>query len=767
MPTQYYTTEPTLSSTGGTNISGQTAEIIISNQNPETQLSTGYFIQAKNFIIGGATETNGSGVATSGTNIYEGGNVDTGISKVTFTDLGDPINSPGQNDVKATVTFGTVSPAADQSFHIDIDEKTSDPITLLPSRKVCFFLKVKYNLLWTHKFYVPVGDGSSWTEASNPYANITRTLLNPSTFATDGFYRYKFEGDIVNYSESADYSVTRVAFLRSFDASTTIDALPTGPTQGVLTATNYNHILLEGSFSLDVSGEASSPYYSSEYNIDMNEVLSSYTNSVGSQMVVPMAYWYDISVNPIDESWAIEDDDIKCDMGHTIELNVFALDPPGPSPLDGNPIIKSVQIPNYLDNNSGYRSIVVRGTPGAEYKINLIESQNLTSATPATSNGYYNFSSLNAFQTAQPENVFTLSSRGVNSHQFLIPKISSEKRYDVTVTGHKDTSVDTKVNTYLSNNFINKKAPYTITINATATTGLFDLTGSAASFVIKKRASASGYSNAISHTTVEATLASAVSSSTRLELTSTPTNIDVGMYVITPMGGTGIPHKTTVTDVNNNIITVSANCTLASGAELRFDSDDTGIYPFTLVCPAGGSAGSFKNLAAIADDNASYDPAGSLITGSGILNSATTSGSSTTVQLDSSRDIQRAQVGMFLASADISTPDGNFVEITANEGVGGGSKGQIAIASAQTLTADSEVSVVEDPRVDADGNPTATSRVSAGGVILVHAQATITTSSGDPANNQEVATVTGYLQCNQTSRSSTIPFYIETMLTST
>ena len=64
------------------------------------------------------------------------------------------------------------------------------------------------------------------------------------------------------------------------------------------------------------------------------------------------------------------------------------------------------------------------------------------------------------------------------------------------------------------------------------------------------------------------------------------------MYVTIPMNGAGIPHKTTVTKIDRDIITLSANCNIAANAQVRFDTPSSKIFPYTLTCPAGDPVGS-------------------------------------------------------------------------------------------------------------------------------------------------------------------------------
>ena len=84
--------------------------------------SSGYTIAPNNFVIGNATETNGSGVPTlSETNIWEGGNVDSIVQKVEFIQSG--------GNVLARVYCEATSFVANHDVYIDIDENPNNAVT--------------------------------------------------------------------------------------------------------------------------------------------------------------------------------------------------------------------------------------------------------------------------------------------------------------------------------------------------------------------------------------------------------------------------------------------------------------------------------------------------------------------------------------------------------------------------------------------------------------------------------------------------------------
>ena len=275
MPTKYNTTDATLAANSGVDIDNATAEIIISPINPVTNLHTGYFIEAKNFIIGNGEESNGSGAAATGTNIYQnvsgdGWNVDAGISKVAFTNIGNAgdIN----NTVKATVTFsdGTAAtvPTADAAYHIDIDESTTYPITNVFPRQVCFNVRIPYHTLFSHEFYLPNNDNTTWVVAGNPALGVTRTLIGSTPTQIGEFYTYRFEGTITDYDPVTFYTLCRVLFVRTNPINgVSIDPLPGAGDPN----SEYDHFFVAPNSYVDVSGALSNPYYDQAYNVDVTQ----------------------------------------------------------------------------------------------------------------------------------------------------------------------------------------------------------------------------------------------------------------------------------------------------------------------------------------------------------------------------------------------------------------------------------------------------------------------------------------------------------------
>jgi hypothetical protein len=161
-------TSNTFTALAGASISNQEVELTISPLN-------GHLLSASNFQIGGATETNDLLVPTSGTGIWQDGNVDSGVTKVKFEDNGTP--NTGNNTVKATVTLdGFNAPSSSTIYNIDIDEVASNPVVDVEFRSFCF------TYAWDH---LPIF-ASGHVPDPNPPNPEDPWLFNNSDFISAG-----------------------------------------------------------------------------------------------------------------------------------------------------------------------------------------------------------------------------------------------------------------------------------------------------------------------------------------------------------------------------------------------------------------------------------------------------------------------------------------------------------------------------------------------------------------------------------------------------
>jgi hypothetical protein len=881
----YYTIAGTKTIQVGDNLNGTYSDITITPIDPDTGVHTGYHIQASNFKIGGGEESDGSGSAATGTNIYENlsetWNVDTGVTKVVFTNNSntpDDIN----NTVKARVHFGSVSPSAAGNINIDIDERTDNPFQLAPSRKVCFQVWLKYDTNVTYEFYQPSINTHDWTVAANPYLGVTRTQTDDGT--TDGWIKYKFEGTINSYVESQVYDLIRVGVLRA-NLGLAIDTLPT-VSAGV---TEPNFSTHDFYITNDhVSWAGTPPQYVNAYNHELFQI----TNTNNQAYVIGAT----LSYNPLDTDGfsELEDGDF-CGLGHTFKIDHRIFQPA--DPVDAGDEIYNVTFPPTLPNTCNHETIVVKGTVGAKYSLNLQKMESTTSTKVTNTAGYYSFSGgLRGFKDviSRPKsNEFTIDSSGRKHHNFILPKTTSAERYEVFITPVGTTKAKSGVPTKAGEGTILRDGITTITIQAEADTEAnWQLSGDASESGVtpvrtrsfSRRKTAQPHSN---HFSISARAASAVSASTKLVLDREYRNIQPGMYVITPMAGDGVPYNTKVSAVRNRTVILSANCTIAQNADVIFESNTSQIFPFNLTIPAGFTTGSemittdYTDNGTFTNDNGNWsalDTTGGDVTLSrsgtkmqvttttdneiegaeladdymdstvvgqvyrvsmdlqlttpssgtmsmqmGIGGGLSSAFDITTTETTYTKDIVATSTDGHLliyntsATASVFTVDNvsvkrlSYKNLTAtntdpSNSLGGTSEGLTAVVDGNT-TNSNDVTVVSpgqrkvqvgmivrsneiaestgvkgvntstrvitmnDPQSLTSGttltfntDPDLTTPVTTDGVYLIHAHATI--SEAGSVNNQEVAQVYGYLRVNRPTETVTLPFYLDTILTS-
>lgn len=120
-----------LTGTVGTAVTaGETISAVIKPIDENGDIS-GYYIEAKNFMIGNATQGTGSPTLL---NTWTGGNVDTEVNSIVFADLGTPGDI--DNTVSMVVTLNGFTPAAEvDTLTFDVDENPAHPISIFVESK--------------------------------------------------------------------------------------------------------------------------------------------------------------------------------------------------------------------------------------------------------------------------------------------------------------------------------------------------------------------------------------------------------------------------------------------------------------------------------------------------------------------------------------------------------------------------------------------------------------------------------------------------------
>jgi len=464
----WYTTIATATELGGTDLVDDLYDIVISPVDPDTGMHSGTYIQASHFKIGGsATET------STGSGVWQSGNLDSGIASVTFTDLGTAgsIN----NTVKARVKMGTISPEVDTSFHIDIDEKTTGGTTQVATRVIWFNVKIPDSDYWTHAFYQPWSN--AWVPQSAVNGSVTRVLLSSPT-AANPWYKYRFSGTIDNYQLDADYEIVKIGAFRTnpstqqlLDASPSASTVPDfNPHNHYFTYNTVNTAIQFATYYPDAYSTALAEWHAPQIDVEGN---------ISDQPGVPYALSLTISYNPPDTwvGWVL--DQYLGWLGHTITWN-FDVTEPLVEIAPNDDEVTGVQIPTELDSTSGYQTIVVRGTVGATYELSITERTSLKDFTPTK---FYNFTGVGRLKTTyNGKNKFIIDSSGRNKHIFMLPDVTEKKMYDVVLSPVGSTTIKDGLPTKLGDKTFMKTGYNTLTIRATAATEAnWDLSGTGTS----------------------------------------------------------------------------------------------------------------------------------------------------------------------------------------------------------------------------------------------------------------------------------------------
>lgn len=745
----WYTIAGTADKTSGTDLNGTHINFTITPVNPDTGVHSGAYLNALNFKIGGATEVDGSGDAATDTGIWANGNVDTGVAKVQFTDNG--LTGDINNTVNAKVTFSSTTPTNNASYFVDVDEKTTNPISYSANRNVCFKVQLPYDENLMYEFYEAGVGPQTFTSQAATGGDITRTLLNPVTFEDDGFYNYQFSGTINNYDEDHAYDIVRILARRAH-LGNAIDPLPGA---GDPNFDIHDFFItwppsIAYNYGMDYPSLYAAVYQANQHS---HNFFYSSTNST-----IPIAYHIDISYNPSDYDFIREHEQGgMCNLGHAFYINIDTTDPT-PTIVE-EPEVQDFGVNSTINEEGGYIDIVVTGNTGAEYEIELRQTASVDTSDTASTGGFYNFSGTGGFQTTRPIGVNTFVLNSSNTHRALIPRSTSDVRYNIFLNPRGSTTIKQGLPTVSSHRTLLQRGVSTITLQATAAVPAnFDLTTDAAStraVFNKRKINTTPVTNAV---TVLSEVLSDVSSSTRIVLKRADSRLTEGMYVIHPFG-TGVQRETKITRVNRNIITVDKNATLAAGDEISFVRNTANIVPFTLLARAGqGSDSDYQNLSV--KTGADYKPAEAIgglesdayFTVNGAVNN------SQNIVVD--QEIYKVRPDMAISGKGISSLTGkNFVTVSS---INVATK-TITVSDNVTLEDNQTINFIENPESDFDAK-LGLSPVSVNGIEVLHVQGEITVSDADPGTNQERCAISGYLDIANVSQSATLPVYLESVI---
>ena len=559
---------------------------------------TGYLIEAENFKIGGATE--------SPTLTWDGGNIDSVIDKVVFSNngtIGDPANT-----VKARVYFNNIAPTAsgnygiNKTFYVDIDEDPSNPPVLATSKHRDVCIKTEY-----------VYDSNHTVSVVN-ISDITETVLNDGTSTGQTLNRHNG-----NVNDNVSTKIAEFTFVR--DAGYYYQALPT---------------VSFGNIGND---------YSNAYSYQINSIT--YGSGLITGFKVAIYYTPPSIVDPAGG---------LCELGHEAVIR-FRL---APVVTQTTNTITKLQFTDKIGVNGGSHSIKVSGIVGTQYAINTYKTSGTGSSSAAGGDAYFDYKQ-NKYVSSNPvgsntNNNFTIGTKGYTYSSLSIPASAADARYEIfltsvassTVSGVPDSAGETGGN-------ILQYGQKTITFGPS--TGTASNFGTLPSAITITRPDTSQFGERYSNYKKTKTYycqvqgsnevrgSSKGTSSTRLVLNDNSKNniIKAGWHVF----GTGIPYNTTVTKIDGNTVTLSQAAT-ANNTTLNFYKNTSEINLFSFTITPNSNVLNPTSSKTVEDDGLTKI-AGAAATVKVNTNAAL--GASTTLTLDSTDDLA---IGMTAAGTGIT-----------------------------------------------------------------------------------------------------------------
>jgi hypothetical protein len=478
---------------------------------------SGYDLHADRFRIGGATE--------SPADTWTGGNVDTGINKVVFSNngtAGDPANT-----VNAKVyLLDAYQPSEEKTLYIDIDE-TSTKLDFERPREIYLNTKFAYN----------ANQGVASTDLPGARAGMGAAVLSDTELddgEVSGTEHWAFSGTV---DEGKSTLVAELTF----------------------TATGTRFYKYEPSASFENLKEFEGDYFT--------EITSTRSSGSISSFVVKVFY------SPNTRA-AVSDEEVS-KLGHLLNINYVLQD-------KTTAVTNTIYGVNYITEMprvGGDFIISVLGTVGAEYTIGLEQKSALDSNITAS---HHNFSTL-AFGAAQDKASGTIGSNGISRHSAVLPLVTADTRYDIVIegAGSPTASLGSNVKTLPEANTITQYGSRTLTISPVEYSSGTSSYGSLPSNItIQRPLKHEGHKYSSSkHKKFTADGGTGGVSSARLILNKPDPRIVGGMIVT----GAGVTHGTTVVDNIMGVVTLSVASTIAADTTLGFTENNSAYAPFTFT----------------------------------------------------------------------------------------------------------------------------------------------------------------------------------------
>ena len=644
-----------------------------------------YNITASNFRIAGATE--------SPANTWTGGNVDSPITAVVFSD-----NNDNAGTVNAKVYIGSFTPANFNTLYIDIDEDETTPPVTTEDRNVCIRLQ--------HTQHDNAGSSTAYADITTP--DITET----GPIAQSGLPSWY----VSSHQGVVQSNTTTLISRHTFTAASgyVYDTMPTVTFTNLFSYAGLGSDAYDGAYTANIIPT----YVANSNNLSSFIVEISYTPPNDPEILHSEA-----------ENPTLDD---HCKLGHRAWVD-FSVASTTINKIADNTITR-VDIPTTAPYYGGSIPISVYGTSGAKYRISVQKKTSLTDAATVNS-GYYNWPNAQ-FSTVDVsgENnqlVGTIGTNGRSRHVIKLPEVTSDTRYDVYLD-----NVTTGTRATLASSIPTADGDASITQYGTRTATFAPTTYSASSYgtlpanvTITRpyRYDGDKYASTIYYET-KVTSGPASSASTRLILQKTKAatrkmqGIKAGQYVI----GSGVPHNTTVVNIKENIVTLSAAATVAAGTVLKFVKANSSVKPFSFAIVENSGGDDLRVTAGKILENHVGGLSGSV---THIVNGGRTN---STIVLDNTVGIY---AGMSVNGDNI--PEGTVVS---------------SVTNATTIVLDRSVTVTDDQPLGFAGTDYANP-----GIHIIDMQLNIT---GTPT----VATISGYLKVDNVDNTITHPIYIDNII---
>jgi hypothetical protein len=476
---------------------------------------SGYNLSATDFKIGNASQ--------SGTT-WTGGNVDSGIAKVIFSDdgtAGDPANIV--NAEVYTLEFTADVDAAIK--YIDIDEVTGlSPDTVRPT---FIFGEWEYTAAGHTVTPLSLEDGTVAGESLQRSANASSSKTEVDDGTTSGTQRYSFSGSVP---------------------------------QGTSTIVSYVTFTAASGYFYRFEPTISFSNLKSYANSYSSEVVSTRTSGYITSFVVKVYYTPSTSFSGSSE-------DVE-QLGHTFGVNysLAAVSVPVSN------TIKKLSYTKFFGKNGQSAVVRVAGSPNTDFTLKIVY-KDLTKQ--------YNFATKLFQTTTNQSSVYlgTTNGFGFSYVSYDLPDISgSNVEYKIVIESRNGSVILPA--TQAKSNDVVQYGNSTLTLQPISLQG--ESFGSLPSGVEITRATSytSSAGHRPEHVEVRAVATTGGSALVNLTLTKAESRIHSGMIAM----GAGIPHGTTVVQVvKNNVIKLSQTATVAANTQVKFVRDSSDIFEFSFA----------------------------------------------------------------------------------------------------------------------------------------------------------------------------------------